>query len=61
MVSTFLWFQVHSAYNLHTLVEGSIYMLLWLAYTNLRAPFVEADGSLAADLANILRCPNPGE
>lgn len=36
-------------------------MLLWLAYTNLRAPFVEADGSLAADLANILRCPNPGE
>ena len=35
-------------------------MLLWLAYTNLRAPFIEADGTLASDLANILRHPDPG-
>ncbi|EPS92647.1 hypothetical protein FOMPIDRAFT_1137507, partial [Fomitopsis schrenkii] len=37
---------------------GTIYVLLWVAYTNLRAPFLEADGSLASDIANILRCPD---
>lgn len=39
---------------------GTIYVLLWVAYTNLRAPFLEADGSLASDIANILRCPDSG-
>ncbi|EPS93189.1 hypothetical protein FOMPIDRAFT_1136659 [Fomitopsis schrenkii] len=38
---------------------GSVYMLLWLAYADLRAPIVEADGNLAMDIANILRCPDP--
>ncbi|EPS97958.1 hypothetical protein FOMPIDRAFT_1080283, partial [Fomitopsis schrenkii] len=38
---------------------GSVYMLMWLAYADLRAPFVEADGTLATDAANILRCPDP--
>ncbi|KAH9834671.1 uncharacterized protein C8Q71DRAFT_711403, partial [Rhodofomes roseus] len=37
---------------------GSFYMLLWLAYTDLRTPFIEADGNIAYDLANILRNPN---
>ncbi|EPT05425.1 hypothetical protein FOMPIDRAFT_1044760 [Fomitopsis schrenkii] len=36
---------------------GSVYMLLWLAHADLRAPFVEADGTLAGDIANALRCP----
>ncbi|EPS94105.1 hypothetical protein FOMPIDRAFT_62802, partial [Fomitopsis schrenkii] len=40
---------------------GSIYALLWVAFANLRAPFVEADGTLACDIANILRCPDSGE
>ena len=40
---------------------GSIYMLLWLAYTNLHGPFVQADGTLAMDIANILRSPDPGK
>ena len=40
---------------------GSIYILLWLAYTNLHVPFVQADGTLASDAANILRCPASGE
>ena len=36
-------------------------MLVWMAYTNLRVPFIEANGNLASDLANILRCPDAGE
>lgn len=40
--------------------SGSIYLLLWLAYTNLHAPFVQADGNLASDAANILRSPDNG-
>ena len=43
------------------MTTGSVYMLLWLAYADLRAPLVEADGNLATDIANILRCPDPGE
>ncbi|KAH9907115.1 uncharacterized protein B0H18DRAFT_898559, partial [Fomitopsis serialis] len=39
--------------------KGTIYILVWMAYTNLRVPFIEADGNLASDLANILRCPDP--
>ena len=35
-------------------------MLLWLAYTNLHGPFVQADGHLAMDIANILRSPDRG-
>lgn len=49
----------HRAYT-HRIL-GSVYMLMWLAYADLRAPFVEADGTLATDAANILRCPDPGE
>ncbi|KAH9918424.1 uncharacterized protein B0H18DRAFT_1123031 [Fomitopsis serialis] len=37
---------------------GTVYMLVWMAYTNLRVPFIEANGNLASDLANILRCPD---
>lgn len=40
---------------------GSVYMLLWLAHTDLRAPYMEADGTLAADIANALRCPEHSE
>ena len=36
-------------------------MLLWLAYTNLHTPFVQADGNLAMDIANVLRNPNGGK
>ncbi|EPS98012.1 hypothetical protein FOMPIDRAFT_55833, partial [Fomitopsis schrenkii] len=36
---------------------GSIYILLWLAYTKLRVPFVKADSVLALDVANCLRSP----
>lgn len=35
-------------------------MLIWLSYANLRAPFIEADGHLASDLANVLRHPDFG-
>lgn len=38
-----------------------MYIILWVAYTNLRAPFVEVEGNLPANLANILRCPDGGE